>query len=107
METKHERFEGRVIQQKIIQADNPTMVLIKLRLKDETDMLAILARHALTFLLEVEPGDLLAIYGHYNHRKQFIIEKYLLKQKDHPALPDEKAHLRYPKQRRYSQDSSN
>ncbi|MGO4927035.1 hypothetical protein ACTQ45_00250 [Fundicoccus sp. Sow4_D5] len=104
METTHERFQGHIIQQKIIQADNPTMVLIKLRLDDESEMVAILARHALTFMLEVQVGDLLSIYGHYNHRKQFIIEKYLLKQKINLDHTDAKGHLHYPKQKRYSKN---
>lgn len=104
METTHERFQGHVTQQKIIQAQNPTMVLIKLRLANDNEMVAILARHALTFMLEVQVGDLIMIYGHYNQRKQFIIEKYLLKHKVQPESKDTQSHLRYPKQKRYSKD---
>lgn len=103
MEATHHRFQGQVKQQKIIQADKPTMVLIKLQLTDDTEMLAIIAKHALTFMLEVQIGDLLAIYGHYNHRQQFIIEKYLITQSDkHDEV--ESSHLRYPKQKRYPKD---
>lgn len=104
METQHERFQGHVIQQKIIQADNPTMVLIKLRLEDGKEKIAILARHALTFMFEVQVGDFLMIYGHYNHRQQFIIEKYLLKHKEHLHNSKPEGHLRYPSKKRLSKD---
>ena len=78
---EHEHFTGKVISQKIIQADNPTMILIKLMLDNDTEMLAIFARKALTFMLEVQVGDIISIYGHYNQRQQFIIEKQITKSK--------------------------
>ena len=35
---EHEHFTGKVISQKIIQADNPTMILIKLMLDNDTKL---------------------------------------------------------------------
>lgn len=95
---EHEHFTGKVISQKIIQADNPTMILIKLLLDNDTEMLAIFARKALTFMLEVQVGDIISIYGHYNQRQQFIIEKYLIKQK---MIQTNEQPFNYPKQKRY------
>ncbi|WP_185150152.1 hypothetical protein [Fundicoccus ignavus] len=95
---EHEHFTGKVISQKIIQADNPTMILIKLMLDNDTEMLAIFARKALTFMLEVQVGDIISIYGHYNQRQQFIIEKYLIKQK---MIQTNEQPFNYPKQKRY------
>lgn len=95
---EHEHFTGKVISQKIIQADNPTMILIKLMLDNDTEMLAIFARKALTFMLEVQVGDIISIYGHYNQHQQFIIEKYLIKQK---MIQTNEQPFNYPKQKRY------
>ena len=61
-------------------------------------MLAIFARKALTFMLEVQVGDIISIYGHYNQRQQFIIEKYLIKQK---MIQTNEQPFNYPKQKRY------
>lgn len=95
---EHEHFTGKVISQKIIQADNPTMILIKLMLNNDTEILAIFARKALSFILDVQVGDIISIYGHYNKRQQFIIEKYLIKQK---MTQTNEQPFNYPKQKRY------
>lgn len=58
---------------------NPLMLYV--RVFDETTrkpINCILARHALTFFYELQSDSRLALYGHYNNRKQFIINKFMI-----------------------------
>ncbi|MBG9980834.1 hypothetical protein HZY91_07815 [Facklamia sp. DSM 111018] len=84
------QFKGQVTYQKIIKASQPTLVLFKLKLLDHPlnpplligqEITAIIARKALTFMLDVSKDDQIVIFGHYNQRKQLIIEKYLIESK--------------------------
>lgn len=95
-----EQFRGIVSYQKIIHPEQPTMVLIKLKLDNDHVMNAIIARHALTFLLDVEVDDEITILGHYNHRKQFIIEKYLINHKRTHSNAQPRKPLQYPSKKR-------
>lgn len=131
---KKSQFKGQVTYQKIIKAEDPTLVLFKLALinsndteippdlptnslqgnpliekpltnkENDTDILtseeftALIARKPLTFLLEVGIGDIIIIYGHFNYKKQFITEKYLIQFKENnTTIP---AHLIYPQQKK-------
>lgn len=91
-----QQYRGWVLQQKIIKADQPTMVYVQLECDTGDIVHAIYARKALTFLMEVQEGDYISIFGHHNARGQFVIERYLSatlqtnRWKDHPD------HLHYP-----------
>ena len=130
MEDKFQ-FKGRVTYQKIVKAQDPTLVLFKLKLIDHDhynsmptsptssdfhsqliedskaiqkdlsskidsskEFSALIARKPLTFLLEVSIDDIIIIYGHFNHKEQFITEKYLVVNKQKPAATP--PHLTYP-----------
>lgn len=50
--------------------------------------------------MDVTVGDTIDVYGHYNQRQQFIIEKYLSNQiQANHQLSDHPAHLKYPKRK--------
>lgn len=92
-----ERFQysGRVNKLKLIKADQPTLAYVELEVEQSQVVKAIIAKEALSFLYEVQQGDRIAVYGHYNDRQQFVIERYLTPNKNRPSsdLPD---HLSYP-----------
>lgn len=97
------QFKGWVSQQKIIKAQDPTLVLFKIRLVNhpinpnhqiDQEMTSLIAKQALTFLLQVQVGDLVIIYGHYNNKGQFITEKYLVQEKI--PRPEDQLLQQYP-----------
>lgn len=102
------QFKGYVTYQKIIKASEPTLVLFKLELFDHPlnpsslrgqEITAIIAKKALTFMLEVSKGDQIVIFGHYNQRKQLIVEKYLIEIKTKTEAVN---HIRkYPKRKEF------
>ncbi|MCR8969503.1 hypothetical protein [Facklamia sp. 7083-14-GEN3] len=84
------QYKGIVIYQKIIKASDPTLVLFKLKLIKHPlnpielinqEFTALIARKSLTFMYEVMLGDQILIYGHFNNKKQFITEKYLIEKR--------------------------
>lgn len=106
--TEKQQFKGIVTSQKIIKASDPTLVLFKLKLIDSSinpksliqkEIVALIVRRPLTFLLEVQPNDLIIIYGHFNQRKQFIVERYLIQ--NHQTQKTQKIVQRYPKRKEY------
>lgn len=106
--TQKQQFKGIVTSQKLIKASDPTLVLFKLNLIDcpmnpkhliHQDLVAIIARNPLTFLLEVQLYDRIIIYGHFNQRKQFVTERYLIEK--HQTAEDELIANRYPKRKEY------
>lgn len=90
-------FKAEVAKIKLLQTNLVHVQLIK---QDQEKINALISKHALTFILEVKEGDKISVFGHYNKRKQFIIEKYLNpKALDNQTL-DLPSHLSYPRQRR-------
>lgn len=96
---KQRSYKGTVLRTKIIKALDPTLVYLKLALNEDNNKIikALVAKNALTFLMDVQEGDTITIYGHYNHRKQFIVDKYLSAFRErHRQLKDTPSHLSYP-----------
>lgn len=56
---------------KILKFSERPLVYFKL---DDTSCL--IAGHSLNFLADVENGMRIAVAGHYNSRKQFVVKKY-------------------------------
>lgn len=93
---KHTSIKGQVRQVKIIKA-KPILVYMKLEsITDSKIIHALIAKHPLQFMLDIAEEDIIVIYGYYNTRNQFIVEKYLIQEKKH-ALINHPAHLQYPK----------
>ncbi len=56
---------------------SPLLLYTKVRnSKTGTEINRLAHKHGLNFLYEVSSGSRVAFYGHYNKRKQFIIDKY-------------------------------
>lgn len=87
---------GTVKKIKIIRAENPTMAYVKLHLDSQQEISAIIAKNTLTFMLDVQIEDIIHVYGHFNDRQQFIIEKYLNSNKIHNHHLNLPKHLAYP-----------
>ncbi|MDO4432913.1 MAG: hypothetical protein Q4B80_06300 [Aerococcaceae bacterium] len=90
-------YEGIVTKLKVLKPAEPTLVLAQLQTKDEL-MTLLIAKKALTFLLEVQENDSLSVFGHYNARQQFVVDRYWVKSHAHADLP---SHLRYPTTKKY------
>lgn len=93
---EHISIKGQVRQIKIIKA-KPTLVYMKLESVSDAKLIhALIAKQPLQFMLDVAEEDIIVVYGHYNSRNQFIVEKYLMQEKKH-SLRNYPAHLHYPK----------
>ena len=101
------QYKGQVIKYKLVQAQDPSLVVFKLKLIDHplnpTDLVhqdinCLITYRALSFILRVHIGDIIVIYGHYNQRKQFIVQRYLVEQ---TALTPQDRSQAYPKRRTY------
>ena len=93
-------YQGQIINIKIIKAQNPTLVHIQMQLKKQELLNAIIAKNALTFILDVQINDTISIFGHYNHRKQFVVERYLNPRSEiNRQCKDWPNHLYYPKRK--------
>lgn len=109
MTRSHDKFsyQGRVLQTRLIKAEDPTLAYVQVEVEfghpgqaGPQTINCLMARKALSFLMRVQEGTRLKIYGHYNHRQQFIIESYQVLERtpeDHPLPP----HLFYPKRKKY------
>lgn len=89
-------LEGRVQKLKLIKAQDPTLVHVTLETEEGKHVRCLIARKALTFLMEVQEGDDVNFFGHYNQRGQFVIQKYLNAHKHHPLDLPLPPHLKYP-----------
>lgn len=89
-------FKARVGKVKLIPATQPLMAYVLLILDDGQKINGLLVRQVLTFMMEVAEGDTLSVYGHYNSRAQFVIERYLTAHKGDPFTQGHPAHLHYP-----------
>ena len=85
-------FEGYVTKTKLI---SPEFALVKIQTKHE-EITAYIGHKALTFLMDVNTGDRISVYGHLNQRKQLIISRYWVALTEHQTLPP---HLHYPSQK--------
>lgn len=92
------QLKGKVLRQKVIKASDPTLVYVELQTDQET-VNCLIAKRALTFMMEVVDGDEIMVYGHFNPKKQFVIERYLTKSKHDPQGEFLPPHLRYPRKK--------
>lgn len=101
------QYKGQVINYKLVQGQGTSMVVFKLKLIDHplnpTDLVhqdinCLIAYRALSFILKVHIGDIIVIYGHYNQRKQFIVQRYLVERA--APTPQDRSQA-YPKRRTY------
>lgn len=85
------QFKGYLESAKVVRADDPCLVVAKInvshpdpnhRVLKDTRINLLIARDPLTFLLKVGPGDLIHVLGHFNNRHQFVLEKYLIQEKN-------------------------
>lgn len=98
-ETKQFSYSGEVLRTKIIKTLDPTLVFLKLKVgPEEEDVISCLvAKNALTFLLEVKEGDHISIHGHLNAKGQHVVDKYLnASAKANQMEIDAPDHLKYP-----------
>ena len=94
--TQGQPLKGRVVKLKLIKAQEPTLVHVSLEIESGELVRCLIAKQALTFMMEVQEGDQISVFGHYNQRQQFVIQKYLTAYKHDPLdLPLPK-HLKYP-----------
>lgn len=55
---------------------SPILLYVKLQLSSGQQVNCLVHVHALNFLYQAFDNSRVALFGHYNSRKQFIIEKY-------------------------------
>ncbi|HBF74632.1 MAG TPA: hypothetical protein DDW71_05180 [Lactobacillus sp.] len=56
----------------------PTMLYIPIITVDGQTLHCLVVQHALDFLYRARAGAKIAVYGHYNQRHQFVINKYFI-----------------------------
>lgn len=66
-----ESLNGIVSSVKILKYSERPLLFFKL-----DDVSCLIASHSLNFLADVEDGMNIAVGGHYNDRKQFVVSKY-------------------------------
>lgn len=66
-----ESITGTVSKVKILKMSERHLVYFKL-----DNQSCLIAGHSLNFLADVEDGMNIAVCGHYNDRKQFVVSKY-------------------------------
>ncbi|WP_341779579.1 hypothetical protein [Levilactobacillus sp. HBUAS70063] len=54
----------------------PLLLYAKINATDGTTINGLIHQHALNFLAQASTGSQVAVYGHYNARHQFVIEKF-------------------------------
>ncbi|MFC6165793.1 hypothetical protein ACFP3T_14070 [Lactiplantibacillus dongliensis] len=68
-------------QTKILKLD-PFMLYVRVKPLhgDDQPINCLIVRHALTLFYQLKPNVQLALYGHYNQRHQFVINKFMVGQ---------------------------
>ncbi|WP_407856956.1 hypothetical protein [Enterococcus hailinensis] len=66
-----ESLNGIVSSVKILKMSERPLLFFKL-----DDVSCLIASHSLNFLADVEDGMKIAVGGHYNDKKQFVVSKY-------------------------------
>lgn len=64
-------LNGNVTSIKILKMSERPLVFFKI-----DGQSCLIAKHSLSFLADVEDGMKVAVAGHYNRRKQFVVTKY-------------------------------
>ncbi|MCH5464681.1 hypothetical protein [Levilactobacillus tujiorum] len=60
---------------KVLKLD-PLLLYVKLHTTTDEELNCLVHQHGLNFLYQATSGSRVAIYGHYNAHRQFIIEKF-------------------------------
>ena len=55
---------------------SPLLIYVKIETITGEFINALVHKHALNFLYQATTGSRVALYGHYNRRKQFVIDKF-------------------------------
>lgn len=74
MQTTAIALKGRLQAEPKIVSYDPVMIVFKLELPDST-VNCFMVKHALTFLYQAGEKADVALYGHYNKRHQFIVNR--------------------------------
>lgn len=77
--TQFLNFTGTVQTEPKIIKQVPTMLYVHIRTTDGQDLNAIVVQHALDFLYRAHDHDQIAVYGHFNRRHQFVVNKYFVR----------------------------
>lgn len=56
----------------------PLMLYVSIRLSSAQTVHCLVTQHSLDFLYRAQHRSRIAVYGHYNQRHQFVINKYLI-----------------------------
>ena len=95
------QIKGQLVKSKFIQAKDAQLLYIQVLSKQNETINALLAKHGLEFLMDHQEGDPVTLYGHYNQKHQFVVEKYLSAQKGTSLYdPKQPKHLKYPHQKK-------
>lgn len=78
--TNYVSLNGRIDSEPKIIKQSPLLLYVKVRLANNETVNCLVARHSLDFFYRGIDGAHAALYGHYNHRKQFVITKYHIQQ---------------------------
>lgn len=77
MKMKYEAMNGVLDGEVKILKLNPLMLYVRVY-SDGQPVNCIVAKHALNFFYQLKKDSRIALYGHYNVRKQFVISKYMI-----------------------------
>jgi len=74
---KYESLNGILDSEAKILKLNPLLLYVRVSANGQP-VNCLVSKHALNFLYQLQHNSRLALYGHYNNRKQFIISKYMI-----------------------------
>jgi len=77
MKFKNEAINGVLDSEVKILKLNPLMLYVRV-FSNGHAVNCIIAKHSLNFFYQLKQDSRLALYGHYNSRKQFVIRKYMI-----------------------------
>lgn len=69
-------INGRIVSEPKVLKMAPLLLYVKIEDDTGTQVNCLIHKHGLNFLYEATVNSHVALYGHYNCRKQFVIDKY-------------------------------
>lgn len=69
-------INGKVMSEPKVLNLNPLLLYVKIQDNAGNEINCLVHKHGLNFLYEATVDSRVALYGHYNSRKQFVIDKY-------------------------------
>lgn len=67
---------GKIMSEPKVLNLNPLLLYVKVEDDTGNRVNCLVHKHGLNFLYEAATNSRVALYGHYNSRKQFVIDKY-------------------------------